>query len=417
MFFKTDIENFEEFEEDSVGHLRKKLHSMKGTKAPKVKISLAILRMIPFANKFISSLELAGCSMNHLVELKGFVNHASSAAAEGFQIIKLLTSLADFVVIPIIYLGAFITNQDIPFTLSRNARFLYASVILGLTITALAFPPSAPFIALATSVAALGLNLVTLAKIVYKRYELKDNLINFEKNINAKKTRLNVLIDELEQLEKKAKRAKENENQEEYLSLESQIANARKKINEEMSGLQELYNDQELCKEKLESLSTAAILDKSVGTAFATLALIGVIVSFIAPPVGIGILAAAASLAVAYTVGRLSYPLFKMLANKITNPSPKPQPGKEEREEDGDQDALIETEIETSAKKVKKDMSEIKKVANQLLETVEDYPVIPQANKTEQITPHLVPEVTVIKAQPNVGEVKEEEDEGESPKF
>lgn len=184
-----------------------------------------------------------------------------------------------------------------------------------------------------------------------------------------------------------------------------------------MSGLQELYNDQELCKEKLESLSTAAILDKSVGTAFATLALIGVIVSFIAPPVGIGILAAAASLAVAYTVGRLSYPLFKMLANKITNPSPKPQPGKEEREEDGDQDALIETEIETSAKKVKKDMSEIKKVANQLLETVEDYPVIPQANKTEQITPHLVPEVTVIKAQPNVGEVKEEEDEGESPKF
>lgn len=74
------------------------------------------------------------------------------------------------------------------------------------------------------------MNLVTLAKIVYKRYELKDNLINFEKNINAKKTRLNVLIDELEQLEKKAKRAKENENQEEYLSLESQIANARKKL-------------------------------------------------------------------------------------------------------------------------------------------------------------------------------------------
>jgi hypothetical protein len=72
MFFKTDIETFEHLEADSVEHLRKKLNAMKGVKASKKSIALGILRMLPFASKFIDSLGGAGGAINRLVELLNY---------------------------------------------------------------------------------------------------------------------------------------------------------------------------------------------------------------------------------------------------------------------------------------------------------------------------------------------------------
>lgn len=414
MFFKTDIETFEHLEADSVEQLRKKLKVMKGIKASKKSIALAILRMLPFASKFIDSLGGAGGAINRLVEVKGLVNNATTAAAESFQIIKLLTSTTDFIVIPIIYFGAYITNQKVPFTLSRNARFVYATVLLGLAITALAFPPSAPIIALVSALGALGLSVITLAKLYYKRYEVEEQLTKIKGQIEGQKNLVNYLIDHLEQLEAEAKKAKEDGKIEEYQALISKIESERNDIKGQLNSLQELYNNQVSCEQKLAKLGTTAVLDKSVAVAFASLVLIGTVVSLIAPPVGVAILAVTASLAVAYTIGRLIYPALKFLVNKIANyVTGKSEPAQEEGEGLGEEDTLSESESESesSAQRIKKDMPDIIKVANRLKDTVASDPNIPQETQTEQATQKLIPQKASAKKNKEDEEQDEREDE------
>ncbi|WP_115707586.1 hypothetical protein [Legionella sainthelensi] len=326
---KTEIETMEQpqLNEDAVG-FEKKLASMKGVASQK-SIALSILKLIPFFNKFIASASGAGNAITRMIEIQGLVNNATQTAASAFQYIKLGTAVIDFFRIPAIYVGALIAKQEVPFTFSRNAKLLYSSVILGLAITAVAFPPAAPIIALVAGVAALGQSVVTLANLYYKRLETQDKLAQVEKDITEKTNEINSLISRLRQLEKAAKVGKDNN----LDLLKSQIT---KEITEQLNQLQGLYDTREYCKQKLEKLGTAAALDKTVGVGFAALALVGIVTSLIIPPVGIGILAATASLGVAYFVARVTVPLMKLLVDKIINAvakTPTPDNGQQNAQE------------------------------------------------------------------------------------
>lgn len=285
--------------------LRKRLASMKGVASQK-SIALSILKLIPFFNKFIASANGAGNAITRMIEIEGLVNNATQTATSVFQYIKLGTAIIDFFRIPAIYVGALIAKQEVPFTFSRNAKLLYSAVILGLTITAIAFPPAAPIIALVAGVAALGQSIVTLTNLYYKRIETQDKLVQVEKDIAQKTERVNFLIDELEKLEKTAGAAKDDD-----------IKSLKRDIAQHLNELQGLYDTREYCKQKLEKLGTAAALDKTVGVGLAAFALVGIVTSMIFPPVGVGILAATASLGVAYLVARVTVPLIKFLAEKI----------------------------------------------------------------------------------------------------
>ncbi|VEB32440.1 coiled-coil protein [Legionella sainthelensi] len=318
---KTEIETMEQpqLNEDAV-RFEKKLASMKGVASQK-SIALSILKLIPFFNKFIASASGAGNAITRMIEIQGLVNNATQTAASAFQYIKLGTAVIDFFRIPAIYVGALIAKQEVPFTFSRNAKLLYSSVILGLAITAVAFPPAAPIIALVAGVAALGQSVVTLANLYYKRLETQDKLAQVEKDITEKTNEINSSISRLRQLEKAAKVGKDNN-----LDL------LKSKITEQLNELQGLYDTREYCKQKLEKLGTAAALDKTVGVGFAALALVGIVTSLIIPPVGIGILAATASLGVAYFVARVTVPLMKLLVDKIINAVAKtPAPDNEQQ--------------------------------------------------------------------------------------
>ncbi|MCE0722175.1 MULTISPECIES: hypothetical protein [Legionella] len=390
MFFnKTEDEI--ELEEFSAAYLRKKIKSMKGIKTSPKSIASSILRMLPFFNKFMDSVDGSGSAITHMVQVAGHVSDSTASASTGFHVIKLVTSILDFIYIPCIYLGAYITKQESPITLSRNARFLYSAVILGLTITAIAYPPAAPIIALVTSIAALALSVITLAKLYYKRYELKDQLAEIEKKIESKKNVINYLIDDLENLETKAKKAKKEGKVEEYTSLEEDIRNARKEIKADLNTLQKLYNEQEECKQKIEKLGTMAVVDRAVGITFASIAFIGAAFCLFLPPVGFGILAATASLALAYVIGRVTYPLLKSLGKKIINAVTKKTESDEgDNDTEGEKDDLTESEFETSDRKVKQDMPGIKKIAERLKETVADEPIIRptlQPKDSDQVSP------------------------------
>ncbi|KTD42696.1 hypothetical protein [Legionella parisiensis] len=383
MFFnKTEDEI--ELEEFSAAYLRKKLNSMRGTKASQKSVASSILRMLPFFNKFMDSVDGSGSAITHLVQVAGHVSNSTESASTGFHVIKLVTSILDFIYIPCIYLGAYITKQESPITLSRNARFLYSAVILGLTITAIVFPPSAPIIALVTSITALGLSVITLAKLHYKRYELKDQLAQIEKKIDSKKNLINYLLDDLENLEQRAKKAKKEGRSAEYASLEEEIRNARKDIKVDLNVLKKLYDDQEQCKQKIEKLGAMAVVDRTVGIAFAALAFIGAVVCIFLPPVGFGILAATASLALAYVVGRVTYPLLKSLGKKVMHAFTRKPESDGDSESEGEKEGLSESEIETSDRKVHHDMDKIEIIAERLKKTVADYPIIPTTIQSEE---------------------------------
>lgn len=390
MFFnKTEDEI--ELEEFSAAYLRKKLKSMKGTKASPKSIASSILRMLPFFNKFMDSVDGSGSAITHMVQVAGHVSNSTKSASTGFHVIKLVTSILDFIYIPCIYLGAYITKQESPITLSRNARFLYSAVILGLTITAIVFPPSAPIIALVTSIAALGLSVITLAKLYYKRYELKDQLAQIEQGIESKKKLINYLIDDLENLETKAKISKKEGRLEEYTSLEEEIRNTRKEIKTYLNVFKKLYDDQEQCKQKIERLGTMAVIDRTVGIAFASFAFIGAAVCIFLPPVGFGILAATASLALAYVIGRVTYPLLKSLGKKIVNAvTKKPESDEGDSDAEGEKDDLTESEFETSVMRAQHDMPEIEKIAKRLEKTVADAPIIHTTIQSEE-SAHVSP--------------------------
>ncbi|KTD00613.1 hypothetical protein OQJ19_06585 [Fluoribacter gormanii] len=407
MFFdehETELEDF------SIIHLRKKLKSMKGTKVSKKSIVQSILKTLPFFNKFIESAEGAGSTITSMVQIQGHLTHASDVAGNAFLIIRVVNAAIDFIRIPCIYIAAYIANQESPITLSRNARFLYSAVLLGLTITALAFPPSAPIIALVLSIAALGLSVVTLAKLYYKRYEVKDQLAQIEKDIDIKKNRITHLIDSLEQLESEAKKAKLEGQRENIKYLEEKIKTERHEIKEQLNELQKLYDTQEIGKEKLAKLGTIATLDKTAGVAFTSLALIGAIVSLAFPPAGLPILAAAASLAAIYVVGRVTYPLFKFLAGKIVNIiTRKTGPAKND-EDKGAKDDLTDKDFETSSMKVKYDMAIIKKDAKRLEQLVADFPIIDTHPESELTTPTPTLKITDAKKKKSDEELPEEDE-------
>ncbi|QMT58752.1 hypothetical protein [Legionella sp. PC997] len=377
MFFD---ENEIELEDFSITHLRKRLKLMKGKKAPQKSIVQSIWKTLPLFNSFMDSVEEAGSAITSMVQIKGHLTHASDAAGNAFLIIRIVNAAFDFIRIPAIYIAAYIANQESPITLSRNARFLYSAVLLGLAITAIAFPPSAPIIALIISIAALGLSVVTLAKLYYKRYEIQDKLAQIEKDIDNKKSHIAHLIDDLEQLEAEEKKAKIAGQRENLKLIEDNYKTKRHEIKEQLDVLQKLYDDQELGKGKLAKLGSLATWDKTAGVAFTSLALIGAIVSLVFPPAGFPIFAVAMSLAAIYIVGRITYPLFKFLAGKMVNSRNKTP---EITKKDSDDKEVEDDLLETSSMKVQQDMDKIRKDAKRLEQIVADFPIIGTPKKSE----------------------------------
>ncbi|HHF7350520.1 TPA: hypothetical protein ACPSKZ_000367 [Legionella anisa] len=73
MFFNK-AEDEIELEDFSAAGLRKKLKSMKGTKASPKSIGSSILRMLPFFNKFMDSVDGTGSAITNMVQVAGHVS-------------------------------------------------------------------------------------------------------------------------------------------------------------------------------------------------------------------------------------------------------------------------------------------------------------------------------------------------------
>lgn len=275
----------------------------------------AILRLIskiPFFEDLLGSINNTGETLGQLATVQGHISHALETANGSFQYSDLALNIIDFFRIPAVYLASAIVGEKPPITLSKNARWLYAAVSLGLTIAALAIPAAAPPIALALASAGLSLSLVTMAKTLYSRYKVPKDLKAIEEDITKETKDLNELHRQAIELDKKLATANSPEQKDEiHQELKAVTGAFDALFKSKKDSLQQLYDKKYQCEAILEKHNTPAVMDKGIGIALSALALAGLTLSLFFPPLGLGLLAASAIAGGAYLVGRMATPYIK----------------------------------------------------------------------------------------------------------
>lgn len=241
------------------------------------------------------------------------LHHSSQAlqgASTGLDFVGLGFSIINFFRFPAIYLAAYIVGEKPPVTLSNNARWLYSTVILGLSVTAMFVPAAAPPITLILASLGLAVSLGTMVNLIYQRRKVRKGLKETNSDIE-------VTINELAALQEQAKQLGSkfgslNKNDEHYQQNATKLCKEIDELNghylKTRGKLQTLY-DQKLAQEtKLGMMGGMAFMDKGVSIAISSLAIIGIVLTLFFPQVGLAILAATATLAVTYMVARIAGP-------------------------------------------------------------------------------------------------------------
>jgi gas vesicle protein len=281
---------------------------------------LAALKRIPLFSKFGEGLTKMGDSVTDFGHADGLFNHAQSVGdslAKGFTIGRLVFGAIDFIRIPLTYFAAWQLGQEIPMSASKNARFLYASILLGLSITALALPPLAPFIAIATATLGLGVSLFTLGRFFYHRHKLKEELKTAKEELEVKEHEFSILQERAAQIERSLAQAVESNDEQAIAELKKQAAALSPEYEAVKNETQALKHQIINFERKLEKKGAGALLDKTIGVALSSVALIGITLSLFFPPIGLGILVGAAGAGLLYLVGRVTAPLIAPLFSKM----------------------------------------------------------------------------------------------------
>ncbi|KTC75327.1 coiled-coil protein [Legionella birminghamensis] len=278
---------------------------------------LALLKRIPLLSGFLHSIDGAGNALSKLAMAQGNFSSAVQNASRGFQIGGAVLAGIDFVRIPLIYLAAYMLGEKLPFSLSKNARLIYSAVLLGIAITAVAFPPVAPIMAMTAAVLGLGLSLVTLGKHLHSIYQAKKELKSINLAIKLEETNLENLQEQATIFERQLTAAIQSDNQEEASHLSTQIDKLSEDFEKLKQAMHNLQNRRISREDKLKRLGGMGITDKLVGIAVSSLALAGIVLSLFFPPAGLALIAASAVAGGLYVLGRVGFPLLKQAWNSL----------------------------------------------------------------------------------------------------
>ena len=272
---------------------------------PEAFLFLAAMKRIPFLASLLESVDDAGLDLSEIV--------SGAQTRQGFQLGSLALSAIDFLKIPLIYLAAFLLSEKLPpFNLSRGVKWLYSGIGLGLGIAMLVLPGAFPFIATVGGILGVVVGAMSLGKLFLDRATTRDKLnavqVDIEKartlqtEIITKKKEFDGIINDMT-ISKTKRELKANRVLIDLQGLEIRFDRFK---------LQELLNNEARYDAKLKKMaSPVRVMDKSIGVVLAILGLAGAITLFVAPPVGLGILAAASLLGGAYFLARVATPWVK----------------------------------------------------------------------------------------------------------
>lgn len=271
-----------------------------------------LTKKIPLLSGLLQSFKSTGSSITSLlIKTQNNPSQALSSASSGFQYAGLGIAAINFVRIPLVFLFAMIAGEKPPFTLSTGASWAYSALLLGLTLTALLAPVVAPYIAIAIAGVGLVAAVVSLGNMIYQRHKLHQGLTKINEEIKSNEAilddiqqRSRTLETQLASLDKEDKHYKEKavEICKKIDKLEQRYLNAKTEL--------QTLHDRKLVDEKtLSSMGSAAFIDKGVGIALGSLAVIGAVLSLFFPPVGVGLLVASATIGTLYAIGRITVPI------------------------------------------------------------------------------------------------------------
>jgi uncharacterized membrane protein len=310
----------------------------------------ALVRRLPLFGSLLDNIDKTGKSFSGLAVVEENILQSLSDTFSGFQIAGLVIYAIDFFKIPAIFLAGLIKGENVPISLTQQAKSVYSGVLLALTITALALPFAAPPIALTVASLTLGFSLYVMGQTLYDRYQLNKKLRNINQTIATETQELDAIRLEVITLEAEIATAKSMEAVEQ---LRLQIVQKRKEFEQKYDlkkeHLQNLHDEKFLTETELHSIKTNKIMNTSVGISLAALAIIGLAVSLFFPPVGLAILGTSAGLSGLYIIAKISYPLIKKWITTASGSKDgiRLEPTREEESEDID--ALSETNNDSTA--------------------------------------------------------------------
>lgn len=230
--------------------------------------------------------------------------------AHGFHIGAIALTVINFFRIPAMYLFGRLMGQPVPFALSDKLRLGYSTLLLALTITALAAPVTAPVIAFITAGIGLALSTFFMGKLIYERYQLAKQEKSLNQDIKTAEDKLDEMRREAAELEQTIGRNDRDS------AVLTKIDELRQKYDAHLLYMQGLYDRRAQNEQLIAKFTRANVFLRTTSLFLAALTIVGLIVALSFPPIGLGILAGVAITSSALVMGKLGLAAAQWIKSK-----------------------------------------------------------------------------------------------------
>ncbi len=300
----------------------------------------ALEKVMPSLTKVLSGTAKASSKMVEYIDVKEGMHDAVKnlhGVTSGLGIGSAAFRATDLVTIPATYVAAYtLGKQDkVPFTTTKKFRMLFAAVILGIGIAALAAAPVIlPFLSIAASAAVFSMAAYTLVNFVRERNKTNkdiqevmqelhdlpdiDTLHEEQRNLEEE---LSELQKDLSEMKAKLNTADSDTDRELILGNVEKLESKTKLVLEDIEKrytqferIQQLHDKQMELEVTSKTMGKDEVIKNGVSLLVATASLAGVALSVVFPPVGLALIISAGAtggLLGAYVVGKKVWPKLK----------------------------------------------------------------------------------------------------------
>jgi hypothetical protein len=260
----------------------------------------------------VKSVADTGESVADLVDPQTGEHHHSHLSHQ-FHTVGFIVSIFNFLRYPFEYAYGWMTGKPVKNTLSKNASWFQAGVMLVLAITSTLFPAFAVALGFAATFIGLGGAALSLANVYMERYRLQDVIDDTQEKIKKIELLEGVFKEKAIEKYQELNQALESKDQTKISALLVDIKRFNTALENNKASLEALKQDKSNAELELSQNGQMAVIDRSFGIAASCVAIVGLTFLFINPPVALVILAAVTVTAFVYTAGRVLTPIFKGL--------------------------------------------------------------------------------------------------------
>ncbi|MBN9230622.1 MAG: hypothetical protein J0I93_07185 [Legionella sp.] len=275
----------------------------------------SLLSRYPLLSSFFRGDSEVGNDVSQLGSSLGIVQPTTPPALnDGLQLGSVVLAIVDFIRVPLVYLMAFILRENVPFSLSNNARWVYSASLLGLAIVSLIVPALASIFAITAAAVTLSFSIFLLGKSLWERAQLSHALGRAQKNIIMEEDAIQLLLDEARVLQVELKKTPLTVP---VIDFEAEISSLHQRLMVRIENLLSRKAESQHIQSKIKKLGIQKIMDRTLGITFASVTLIGVILGLFLPQISLIILTSISVLSLGYFIGRLTENLWVFLHKKV----------------------------------------------------------------------------------------------------